>query len=117
MLHASVHSRETWLSQVCEPYNLLLKVWAAACTATHSARLMLAVVLPVLAHAGQGSCLAAEPSGWHRALCSSVQAPLLQLLALQALILFAAFWTLSRQPGLLAGQLKAQVAGIASCFL
>ena len=78
---------------------------------------MLALVLPVLAHAGQGSCLAVDPSGWDRALCSSAQAPLLQLLALQALILVAAYWTLSLQPRLLAGQLKALVWPLSACLM
>ena len=76
-------------------------------------RIMTAIVLPVLAHRVQGACFAAEPSGWESLWCRAAQAPLPQLMALQALLLLAAFWTFSLQPQLLAGQLRAQVC----CFV
>ena len=88
------------------------QAWTAACGATHVPRLMLALVLPVLVRASLGACAAPDPSLWSRAMCMAAQAPLLQLLLLQALLLLGGFWASAVLP-LHCSQSTAQVCCVA----
>ena len=71
----------------------------AASAATHVLRLMLALVMPVLARSSLGACSAAlDTPLWARARCMAAQAPLLQLLLLQAALLLGGFWASALLP-------------------
>ena len=74
------------------------QAWTTACAATHVPRLMLALVLPVLARSSLGACSAPHLSLWTRGMCMAAQAPLLQLLLLQALLLLSGFWASALLP-------------------